>query len=335
MNGENPATAPKGKLAWGFVGTSGWVRTHFAPSVIEAGHQIRGAVGSSQDGSARFAGEFGCSTYSSLAELVNDPQVDAIWVASPPYLHVTHALVAVDAGKPTLIEKPLGMSLSESRKLLAQCVQTGVLTAMAYQQRHNPGVGALRELIVRGDLGRVCAVTIHRSSIGPSGPAGWRRDETLSGGWTLPDVGSHLIDLARYLLPGAQFHSARLSSPGTGQPLEDLACVLLTAGDATAFVRSSAAMSPASYIEVYGTKGAASLVDFWSGGGRLTSTVTSDQTIAACNLYARQAQAFAKAVDGRGWSGASLEDGLHGAEILLAARHESLARPVTHERGSD
>ncbi|MFS8499138.1 MAG: Gfo/Idh/MocA family oxidoreductase [Micromonosporaceae bacterium] len=309
------------EVGWAFVGTSGWVDSRFAPSVQRAGHRIVGAFGSSPEGSARFAERYGCKAYGSLAELLADDAVEAVWVASPTAYHPEHALAAAEAGRAVLVEKPVAADAASAHRMAEQLARYDVLIGTAFQHRFNPGVAAVARALAHGRIGTMCSLTIHRAVSGPPRPTSWRMDPRLSGGWSISDLGTHLIDMARHLTGEVDFLAARLSSPGRGLALDDLSVVVLTHGEATITVRAAMGMvGPGSYIEVSGTEGWLRLSDFWTGGGRLLDHTGTEVEIPATDPYVAQVRAFSAAVRGAAWVGATLADGVRVAELTEAAR---------------
>src|SRR6266700_802222 len=200
-------------VGWAFVGTSGWVDSRFAPSVAAAGHKLVGAFGSSAEGSARFAHHYQCTPYDSLEQLLADDAVEAVWVASPTALHPDHARAAAKAGRAVLVEKPLSVEVAAAR--------------------------LLAEALASGQIGTLSSLTLHQGYAGPPKPSAWRTDPAQSGGWAIGDIGTHLLDLARYLLGEVDVHAARLSSPGRSLVVDDLCWIMLAHGEATVVLRAA------------------------------------------------------------------------------------------------
>ena len=110
---ENPS-----RLRWGLVGTGGFAAAVFAPALRNAGQELLGAAGSSPQGSAAFAVRHGVPrTYASLEAMLRDPDVDAVWIASPNHLHEEHVRMALEAGKHVLAEKPLAITGSRRARI--------------------------------------------------------------------------------------------------------------------------------------------------------------------------------------------------------------------------
>ena len=98
------------RLRWGILGT-GWIADKFVTALHQSTRQVVQAVGSrSAEGARRAADAFGAArAHSSYASLVADPEVDVVYVATPHHLHLPHALLAIEAGKHVLVEKPVGL----------------------------------------------------------------------------------------------------------------------------------------------------------------------------------------------------------------------------------
>jgi predicted dehydrogenase len=308
-------------VGWAFVGTSGWVNSRFAPSVLAAGHRVVGAFGSSASGSKRFAERYDCGAYESLTEMLADDAVEAVWVASPTVRHPEHARAVAASGKALLVEKPLAVDASSARALTQELSGAPVVAGVGFQHRFNPGIQALADAFATGQVGTLSSVVLHHCVAGPAQPTEWRTDPAKSGGWSITDLGTHLLDTARFLLGDLDFWAARLSSPGRSLAVDDLSCVMLTRGPATVIVRTSTGTpGPPSYIEVSGTEGWLRLTGFWTGGGTLTDSTGHTLEIPAADPYVAQVTAFSAAVRGAQRTGASLEDGARVVELTTAAR---------------
>lgn len=316
------------RVGWAFVGTSGWVDSRFAPSVLAAGHRVVGAAGSSPAGSARFAEKYGCSAYDGLPELLADDAVEVVWVASPTPQHAAHALAAAQAGKAVLVEKPLTVDAASAHLLADELTKLGVPAATGFQHRFNPGVTAVAKALTDGTVGALSSLVIHHTVAGPAQPKGWRTDPAQSGGWSIADLGTHLIDVAQHLLGDVDFWAARLSSPGRSLTVDDLAWVMLAQREATVVIRSSTGTpGPPSYLEASGTDGWVRVTGFWTGGGRLTDSTGRDVEITAADPYVAQVKTFSAALDGEPWTGASVWDGVRVVELHAAAREFTTTHP--------
>lgn len=192
-------------LAWGIAATGGIART---VGRIIAGHpDMRvAAVGSRSGQRARaFAAELEApASYGSYSEMVEDPAVQAVYVATPHAQHAGVAELALSAGRGVLCEKPLTASLADTQRLVAFAQQRGVFLMEAMWTRFNPLVRRLKDLVDAGALGEIRTI---RASFGFVAPydAQSRLWNPALGGGALLDIGVYPVDLAHLLLgPPAQ-----------------------------------------------------------------------------------------------------------------------------------
>lgn len=187
-------------LAWGVAATGRIAR---AVGAVIAGHpQMRvAAVGSRDpDRAAGLAAELGAPrAYGSYAELVQDPQVQAVYVATPHAQHAEVVEAALAAGRAVLCEKPLTHSLARTERLAASAAEAGVFLMEGMWMRFNPLVQLLRSRLRAGDLGEPRALHASFGFAAPDDPAGRLWDPALGGG-ALLDLGVYAVDLARLLL---------------------------------------------------------------------------------------------------------------------------------------
>lgn len=139
-----------------------------------------------------------CTDY---RDLVTDPGVDAVIVASPPHLHHQMSLAALEAGKHVLCEKPMARNLAEARDMVKIAARVGTAAMVNHEFRFMPVRARIKELIDQGFLGepQAASVTVHRSSLNdPYGrPFGWLMEQEKAGGM-LGATGSQHIDALRW-----------------------------------------------------------------------------------------------------------------------------------------
>lgn len=141
-----------------------------------------------------------------LEQVLADPEVDVVSIASPNFLHRDLALAAARAGKPFWIEKPMGTSAAQSREIRDAAAQAnggaGVATAVGFNYRHAPAVAHLRSLVESGRLGRITNVRcwlIADYASSEEGPLTWRYDRERAGSGVIGDLLSHGADLVRHV----------------------------------------------------------------------------------------------------------------------------------------
>ncbi len=140
--------------------------------------------------------------YTDYRELLADPQVDVVSICSPNFLHHEIALAAAAAGKPFWIEKPMGVSATQSAEIARAAAQAHLVTSVGFNYRHTPAVEMARQLIREGRLGRVtnarCWLIADYAS-SPVGPLTWRYSREQAGAGVVGDLMSHGADLVQYL----------------------------------------------------------------------------------------------------------------------------------------
>lgn len=142
------------------------------------------------------------AAYADYHELLQDPQVEAVSIALPNFLHRPATLAALEAGKHVLCEKPPAVTLAEAQEMAAAAKQADRLLAYAVQRRFNPSTEALRIRLAEERLGEVYhARSVWTRTWGvPRGLGGWFTDPARSGGGAMIDIGIHVLDLAWFLM---------------------------------------------------------------------------------------------------------------------------------------
>jgi levoglucosan dehydrogenase len=138
-----------------------------------------------------------------VASLVRRDDVNVVDCSSPNYLHYTQVMEAIAAGKHVYCEKPLALNVAEARQLLQSARQAGVQVGMTFNYRFVPAVQRARQLIQAGMLGQIYSFRadyLHTGYQDPNRPMGWKLRREQAGGGALVDLGSHLIDMIRFLL---------------------------------------------------------------------------------------------------------------------------------------
>jgi predicted dehydrogenase len=319
------------RIRWGLVGTGGFAAEVFATVLRNAGQDLRGAAGSAPQGSAAFAMRHGTPhTYASLDAMLRDPEIEAVWVASPNHLHEEHVRMALAAGKHVLAEKPLATTARGARELADLAAGLGLRLGVGYQGRFHPALAEVQRRIRDGALGDVAYVRASWLTQYAGLPDGWRLRPETSGGWAIMDIGTHTLDAALWLtgFPSATLLGSRLSAQHWPVDVEDLAVILLQLGNVSAVVEAATGVQgPLNRVEVHGTAGWAMATGVFvprlgAAGGRLRA---SDGTLrsydTAPNPYEAQVVAFAAWVAGAEYPGATGNEGAVNIALLEEARN--------------
>lgn len=196
---EDPRTAPP--IRWGILGPGGIANT-FARAVTGHTRAQLVAVGSrDRDRAERFATLHGIpTTHTGYEALVADPQVDAVYVASPHSEHRAHALLALEAGKHVLVEKSFTRNAAEAREVVDAARGAGLFAMEAMWTRFLPHVVALRGVIDRGEIGEVVTVIAdHGQAFGHMPVTHRLHNPDLAGG-ALLDLGVYPVSFAHHVL---------------------------------------------------------------------------------------------------------------------------------------
>jgi predicted dehydrogenase len=187
-------------LRWGVIGTGGIARGFTEDlELTDSGRVV--AVGSrTREAADRFGDRFGVpNRHASHAALVADPEVDAVYVATPHPMHHPAALIALRAGKPTLVEKPFTMTGAEARELADVARAGGVFLMEAMWTRFLPHVAEIRRLLADGALGRIVTVIADHGQWFAE-DAAHRLFAPELGGGALLDLGIYPVSFASFVL---------------------------------------------------------------------------------------------------------------------------------------
>jgi len=145
-------------FSWGILGPGGIARAFAKDLTLLEGHTI-GAVGSRSLANAQsFADEFGGTAYGSYEELVNDSTIDAIYVATPHPAHHDNVILALNAGKPVLCEKPFAVNAHEAQAMVDAASRNNVALMEAMWARFLPHYAKVREIVASGVLGPILSI---------------------------------------------------------------------------------------------------------------------------------------------------------------------------------
>jgi predicted dehydrogenase len=194
------ANSGEPSLRWGVVGPS-WIAGEFAKALRANTAQRLVAVSSrSAENGAEFAAAHDVARiHGSVEALVNDPEVDVVYIATTPSTHLEIGLAAVAAGKHVLVEKPFTVSAAEARQLAEAARGAGVLAMEAMWTRYLPQTSVIQQLIADGVLGEIHAVLADHGQAIPGAPA-HRLFRPELGGGALLDIGIYTVQFASMVL---------------------------------------------------------------------------------------------------------------------------------------
>jgi len=211
--------------------------------------------------------------YDSAEALIRDPEVDAVYIATPPDAHKEYTLLCAEAGKPIYVEKPMGMNFAECQEMLVACRSAGVPLFVAYYRRSLPRFLKVKELLDAGAIGDVRAVTMALFMPLPD-ELDWHYTPEVGGGGKFVDMGCHTLDFLDYVLGPVRSVKGFAGNAGGHYPAED---VVTGAFEFESGVQAVGIWSFTTYemfdqAEIVGTKGKLSFSSFDAEPVMLTTT---------------------------------------------------------------
>ncbi len=245
-------------LRFGLIGTGEVMTQRHIPAI----HRIPGAyvwnvLSRDMSRAAHIAHTSGALSktpaYNDLGQLLADPDLDAVIIATPDALHADAAVAAAQAGKHIFVEKPMATTEIDALRIIRACANHGVKLAVGYHLRYHAGHRSLKQTIAAGAIGEPYHINLTWTYKAPEDD--WRKDRARSPWWALAAVGTHSIDLVSYLL-GLRPKSGSASRGVRWGENEHTAIINLDfENDATARILVSNCMVSPRTIEIEGTNG--------------------------------------------------------------------------------
>jgi len=188
---------------WGLIGCGEVTEKKSAPAFNEVeGSKIVAVMSRNETKARSYAERHHIQKwYTDAQELIDDPIINAIYIATPPSSHATFAIMAMKAGKPVYVEKPLAASYEDCGRINRISEQTGVSCYVAYYRRYLPYFKKVKEIIQSGTIGKVINVQL-RFSVPPrdldynsAENLPWRLQPDIAGGGYFYDLAPHQLDL--------------------------------------------------------------------------------------------------------------------------------------------
>lgn len=190
-------------LKWGFIGCGEVTEKKSGPAFSEVeGSSVVAVMSRTEEKARSYAERHGIPHwYTDAQKLIDDPDVNAVYVATPPSSHATFAIMAMKAGKPVYVEKPLAASYDDCARVNLISEKTGVPCFVAYYRRYLPYFLRVKQIVEQGVIGKVINVQV-RFAVPPreldySHPENlpWRLQPDIAGGGYFYDLAPHQLDL--------------------------------------------------------------------------------------------------------------------------------------------
>jgi predicted dehydrogenase len=263
-------------IRWGFLGAGG-IAAAMAADLHHGNNMLYSVAARDADRAAAFAGRFGAThSYGNYRSVVEDPDVDIVYVATTHPFHREQALMAINAGKPVLVEKPLTLNAADAREVLTAARDKGIFAMEAVWMRANPLILKAQEIVARGVIGDVVAVHADFSIKVDFDPT-HRLYDLANGGGALLDLGVYPMHFAWLFLgrPDTQQVLGALSPTGSD------ATVALQwgyASGATAQLRCATTAWTPGRATIAGTIGSISVEPWFLNPDRLVVTTSEGES---------------------------------------------------------
>jgi len=305
------------ELKIGIVGCGGIGAVH-----VKSWAQVEGArIVAACDADAERAEATGAKAYTDFGAMLEGEELDAVDICTPPHLHASIAVAALERGLPVLCEKPLARTPEEARELVQAAEQRGTLLMTAFCHRFHPPVEWVRDLLQSGKLGRPLMFRNRFGTRFKGVEERWFSNGEISGGGTLMDTSVHSVDLFRYLVGEIRSASGAVHSfhPSI-RSVEDSAAMVVQGEDGAIGVIEASWMTPwsANVVEIYAERGVA-VIDYNTGETRYILEGEADWTKAqpeAGDRFVRELQHFAAVLRGEAEPRMTGRDGLRAVEVI-------------------
>jgi 1,5-anhydro-D-fructose reductase (1,5-anhydro-D-mannitol-forming) len=317
-------------LRWGLIGASA-IAHEWVIDAIRAvpGNEVVAVFSTDPARGARYASEHQIpALHTSLAALLADPRVDAVYVSTTNQLHKEQTLAAAAAGKHVLCEKPLALSVADAREMIAACAAAGVVLGTNHHLREAASHRKIRELVQSGAVGVPRFAKVFHAGMLPAHLQGWRLRDPAAGAGAILDLTVHDADALRFILGAEPVEVVALTQQGgmaSGEIEDGAMTVVRFEGGVVAQLHDAFTVPFArTGIEVHGTEGSIYARDVMSQrpvGEVLLRTARGEELLALEpeSLYARTIRAFAAAAGGVGSPSCTGEDGARALAVALAA----------------
>lgn len=187
------------KIRWGVLSTANIGRTQVIPAIFRAENAEMSAISSRGDRVYAAARELGIpKAYESYEALLDDPEIDAVYIPLPNNLHKEWVIKAAEKGKHVLCEKPAALSAQEAKEMIEACEANGVKFMEAFMYQLHPQHARVKEIIASGEIGEVKLIKSSHSFYLNNREGDIRMDKTMGGG-SIYDVGSYCVQVIRHL----------------------------------------------------------------------------------------------------------------------------------------
>jgi D-xylose 1-dehydrogenase (NADP+, D-xylono-1,5-lactone-forming) len=322
VSGTGEATGLRRPLRWGILGCARVARWQVAPAFREVKHGTLRAIASRDPSTARDTAKALKIpvAHDSYRALLEDPEIDAVYIPLPNDLHQPWTLEALGAGKHVLCEKPFALNAGQAREMTNRAESRGLMVSEAFMWRHQPRTLALLRMVREGAIGELRLIRVSFSFPLTDDP--WRLDPARGGG-ALSDVGCYALNAARLFAGSEPAEVRSLSKMGTTGVELSITAELRFANGTLALIDASYEQPLRNASELVGSLGTIEVPDAFIPPRRPVALLRVDgrtrrRKFPRANPYAAMFDAFAREVaEG---SPSTAEDGVLQMAALDAVR---------------
>ncbi|MGH9721130.1 MAG: Gfo/Idh/MocA family protein [Bryobacteraceae bacterium] len=323
------------KIRWGVLGVARIAREKVIPAMQQGEwSEVAGIASRDLQKARQAAASLGIpKAYGSYEDLIADPAIEAVYNPLPNHLHVPVSIRCAEAGKHVLCEKPIALTVAETRELIAARDRTGVKIGEAFMARSHPQWLKARDLARSGRIGELRLITASFSYFNRD-PHNIRNIAEWGGG-ALMDIGCYPITLSRMVFGEEPSRVVGLLERDPEMKTDRLSSALLEYPSGQCVFSCSTQLVPYQRIQILGTKGRIELEIpfnappdrptrlFVDDGSSLSGAGITVEEIATCNQYTIQGDLFSRAVLENGPVPTPLEDAVKNMAVIEALFHSA------------
>jgi len=292
-------------MNWGLIGCGDISRKRVAPALRDSPLcELKAVSRAKAELAEAFAREFRAQRwFADWRELLEDHEIDAVYVATPVHLHAEQTIAAANAGKHVLCEKPMALTVAECDRMIDACRTNNVKLGVAYYRHFYPVVQRIKELVESGELGVPIVVQVNAFEWfdpAPSNPRSWLIEQELSGGGPMFDFGCHRIEVLLDVFGEICDVKATLANTLFDREVEDVATAVFQfdRGTCGALTVAHAAREPQDTLAIFFSEGSIHIPVLNEGTMRVVSSDGEriEQHANANNIHQPLIEDFARAV---------------------------------------
>jgi predicted dehydrogenase len=344
------------KVKWGVIGAGGIADRRTIPGMMLAKNaELVAVMEVNMELAEKIRVKYNAKkAYDNAEALLADPEIEAVYIASPVIYHKQQAIAAARAGKHVLVEKPVAFTCAEGEEVVKACRQNGVLGASGLMMRYHAYHQKMKELIGKGKLGQIVSCRAQLTCWYPDIPGAWRQVRSQSGGGAMMDMAVHCIDLIQYITGSKATKVAALAGTKTfSYEVDDSSSLLFETGNgAYCYVDANFNIPDAAAkcrLEIYGTRGSMLAEGTISQveGGKLDVLISEDSgrydakqdrvdvapmdiEVEFGNMYTKEIEAFSDSILNGSPVLVSLEDAIQVQRVVEAAYSSAETRMFMH-----